>query len=491
MSLYLDGPAVVPLKWSRTFTAMTERSVQHLDEWAVTRDGRAADGGFSELLRRYRTRAGLSQSELAARSGLAVRTIRYVELGRTSRPRPDSIRLLADALGLGDEARETFTQAAGGLLAADSRDVRPAVPSQLPRDVADFTGRTKEVGALRDHLAPGGQGRLALVRGLPGIGKTALVIHAAHDLRTSFPDGQLFADLGESGRRVAPGDVLAWFLRALGVGHERIPLDLQERAALYRTLMADRRALVVLDDVKDEAQVRPLLPGGAGCVTLMTSRLPLVLLEGTRVLALELPDVDAGVALLSRVAGRQLAARELAAAVELVELSGCLPHAVRIAGARLASQPGLSCAGLLDRLRHELATHESATWERLRVSYLALDEVERRAFRTLVWLEPPTFASWVTAPLLGLPPRAADGILQNLLAAGLLEVAGADAAGRLRYAFHELVRLFGRECAEGAPLSPGMCSQVAPMLPLRRPAPTHMMASPYVPTGDSRLERSR
>lgn len=160
------------------------------------------------------------------------------------------------------------------------------VPAQLPRDVGDFTGRTTELGGLLAgaRQAPSGGsgavegvvehgGRVVVVTGIGGSGKTALAVHAGRRLAARFPDGLLFADLrGTGSRPLAPAEVLARFLRALGLPGSAIPAGLDERAALYRSMLASRTALVVLDDARDAAQVRPLLPGCSSCVSLVTSR---------------------------------------------------------------------------------------------------------------------------------------------------------------------------------------------------------------------------
>jgi transcriptional regulator with XRE-family HTH domain len=428
------------------------------------------EGGGSvklgELLRRCRRQAGLSQAELASLSGLAVRTIRDVELGRTRRPHRDSTRMLADALRLTDESREAFERAAAALPSVESAiEGGPLPPGQLPRDVADFTGRVQQVKALRGLLSERGQGWVTIVCGLPGTGKTTLAVHVAHELSASFPDGQLFVELGGRAHRVGADLVLGWFLRALGVEDERIPVDLRERAALYRTLMAGRKTLVVLDDAADDAQVRPLLPGGPHCRTLVTSRARLVTLEGAWVLPLDLLDVETAVALLSRVAGRRLVAGEHGAAVEIVELCGLLPLAVRIAGARLQAQPGMACADLAEQLRaervrlDELTIGDLGVRERLDRSYRGLDEPSRRVFRRLVWLEPPAFTLEVAGRVLCLPAKGAEALIQHLLDVGLLEVTGADGPGWMQYRFHQLTRLYGRGRGEDAG-GPSTCLDV-------------------------------
>jgi transcriptional regulator with XRE-family HTH domain len=246
------------------------------------------------LLRRLRERALVSQEELAARAGLSVRAIGNLEQGRVAQPRGESVWLLADALGLVGPERQRFEEAARqrfedagrplpeGLPGVSRRSwpasQRPA-PCQLPPAVADFTGRTEQVTQLGGLLASTGDGRagaavvVSAVAGHAGIGKTALAIHVAHQLRDRFPDGQLYVNLRGAQQQSLPATlVLGRFLRALGVNGAAIPEDGEEREALYRALLADRRVLVVLDNAASEAQLRPRLPGTPGCGVLVTSR---------------------------------------------------------------------------------------------------------------------------------------------------------------------------------------------------------------------------
>jgi len=403
---------------------------------------------FAELLRWHRQRLGLSQAQLAATAGLAVRTIRSVELGQTRRPRQDSMRLLADALGLTNGAREAFEASAAGTCSPVHAGVRARVaPSQLPPDLPDFSGRTEEVAAATALVA---SRPVVVVSGPVGIGKTTLAVHVGHELKATCPDGHLYADLGGSACPVRPEEVLGWFLRALGVEAEAIPADPRERAALYRTRIAVGRSLVVLDDAADEAQVRPLLPGASGCRTLVTSRARLVALAGARLLPLGLPDDDAAQQILVRASGRHLSSDELSAAMEIVEQCGRLPLALRIAGARLAALPGLSWVDLAARLRDErsrldeLTVRDLAIRGRLESGYRHLDQVAARAFRRLARLETPTFTWLAFRQLSGLPASEAEAAMQRLVDMGLVDVAETDGGGTL-CRLHELSRLYGRE----------------------------------------------
>src|SRR5262249_31382176 len=238
-------------------------------------NGKVNGRDFGQLLTGFRLDRGMSQDDLADRSGLSVRGIRGLERGQVTRPRWASVSLLADALALTDAERAAFREAAAGLdeRARGTGEDRPArvlvAPSQLPPDIEDFTGRECALERLRARLAarPGESTAVVITGavGKAGVGKTALAVHAAHQLRPAFPDGQLYVNLrGAEAQALAPEEVLADFLRALGVEGQCLPRDVDSRACLYRSLLADRRMLVVLDNAAGEAQVRPLLPAGAG-----------------------------------------------------------------------------------------------------------------------------------------------------------------------------------------------------------------------------------
>jgi transcriptional regulator with XRE-family HTH domain len=230
--------------------------------------------------------AGLSQEELAARAGLSVRAIGNLECGRTQWPFPKSVRLLADALELQGEAREEFIAAAGRRLepepgtAGAAPDGEPressageqAVPQQLPAAVRQFIGRTDELAVLTRLLDQPGASLgtpavvISAIGGMAGVGKTALAVHWAHQVAQRFPDGQLYVNLHgfDSGEPAAAADVLASFLRALGCAGPEIPADAEERAGAYRSRIAGRRMLVLLDNARHAGQVRLLLPGSPG-----------------------------------------------------------------------------------------------------------------------------------------------------------------------------------------------------------------------------------
>ncbi|MBT2451626.1 AfsR family transcriptional regulator [Streptomyces sp. ISL-43] len=322
-------------------------------------------------------------------------------------------------------------------------------PAQLPAGPGALTGRDGEVEALRRGLRAG-TAVVCVVTGAPGIGKTALALRVAHGLRGEFPDGQLYVDLrgADPAGAADPAEVLAGFLRTLGVDGPAVPADPGERAALFRSLLADRRVLVVLDNAAGADQVRPLLPGTGGGV-LVTSRYRLGGLERRVALALPLLDEPAALALLALAAGPERVAAEARAARELVRLCGRLPLALRVVGAELAALPHRGLAHLVARLEDERARLDVLDGVRagLRLSYRALPADARALLRGLALLDAPDYAAWTAAAVLDRPLRAAEEALDALTAAHLLEASGPDGTGRPRYRMHDLVRAFGRELA--------------------------------------------
>ena len=419
-------------------------------------------GEFGQLLAGFRFGRGLSQDELAGRSGMSVRAIRSLEHGQVGRPRWASVSLLADALGLSDAERTAFREAAAGSrgraggVGEEGPSRVPVALSQLPPDIEDFTGREDALDRLRVRMAGRPNGSTAVVItgavGKAGVGKTALAVHVAHQLRPKFPDGQLYVNLrGAEAQALAPAEVLGRFLRALGVEGQCLPQDVDSRAGLYRSLLADRRMLVVLDNAADEAQVRPLLPAGAGNAVLVTSRVRLAGLTPAEVIDLGVLPPEQAVELLGKIVGPSRVAAEPEAASQLAALCGYLPLALRIVGARLAAKPHWRMHRLADRLgaHHrrldELAVGDLEVRAGFALSYQAVGEVERRAFRLLGLLEVPDFAPWMLSALLDVPATEAEEIAERLADAQLLDTVGEDAAGQIRYRCHDLLRLFARE----------------------------------------------
>jgi len=403
---------------------------------------------FGPLLRRLRRQALLTQEHLAELAGVATRTVRELERGRTGRPHADTVRLLADALQLRGDARARFESSAGGSAAPATLD-QPQPLSQLPPEVPDFTGRHREVADLMAHLGAGPAAGMpvAVVSGRAGVGKTALAVHVAHRLRARFPDGQLFLHLGAAG---AP-EALSRALRSLGVPGPAVPEHVEDRAALYRAHLSGRRVLVLVDNAAAEAQVRPLLPGGAGSAALVTSRGALAGLEASRWLTLVELEPESSLELLSRVAGAGRVEVAADQARTIVGLCGGLPLAVRIAGARLATERRLAAGDLAARLADErrrldeLRAGDLAVRTSFNASYEALDAEARRLFGVLGLLDAPDFPAWVPAALLDRAVAEVEDTLGLLAGANLLDVAGHDAAGRRRYRLHDLLAAYARE----------------------------------------------
>lgn len=283
--------------------------------------------GFGARLRACRTAAGLSQQEIADRSGLSIRAVRNMESGRTQWPYRDSLTRLADSLGLRGAARAGFLAAvpqrrlerrlvqpdpamAAGVATDDRGRV---IPRQLPARARYFTGRAAELTVLNrllddiDRDEPG-MAVISAIGGTAGVGKTALALLWAHQVAGRFPGGQLYANLRgyDAGEPIPAEAVLAGFLRALGVPGPEIPADAEERAAAYRSLLGDRRILVVLDNACQVEQVRPLLPASSSCVTLVTSRdslSGLIARDGAIPVMLDLLLMEDAVALLCELIG--------------------------------------------------------------------------------------------------------------------------------------------------------------------------------------------
>jgi len=396
------------------------------------------------LLAGFRFSRGLSQDELADRSGMSVRAIRGLERGQVACPRRTSVALLADALRLHDDERAAFRMAAGGMAAGSEEGWLawpagvPVVPRQLPADVADFTGRVDVLEQLHQLMrCREGEGTAVVVSaavGKAGVGKTALAVHAAHQLRALFPDGQLYVNLrGAEEQALAPAHVLGGFLRALGVRGHPVPDDVDERAGLYRSLMADRRVLVLLDNAADVAQVRPLLPAGAGNAVLVTSRARLTGLAVAEVVDLDVLPPGQAVELLGKIAGTDRVAGEPGAAQAIAAMCGHLPLALRIVGTRLAAKPHWRLQRLADRLaaQHrrldELAAGDLEVRASVALSYVGLGERERLAFRLLGLLEVPDFAPWMLAALLDIPATDRRSIEPDQ--ASMLEIRNRDGFG--------------------------------------------------------------
>ncbi|MBT2458896.1 tetratricopeptide repeat protein [Streptomyces sp. ISL-86] len=373
----------------------------------------------------------------------------------------DTRRLLADELGV--DPRPELSALQQRILRADAElaraeDPAPAAaavhvrPAQLPATVPDFTGRTPFVAELGAILA-GAEGQVMAVSalaGIGGVGKTTLAVHVAHAARPHFPDGQLYVDLqGTEPRPAEPEAVLGSFLRALGTPDTAIPDSPAERAALYRSTLDGRRVLVLLDNARDAAQVRPLLPGTSGCAALVTSRVRMSGLAGAHLVDLDVMSPDEALQLFTRIVGAERVGAERQAALDVVGACGFLPLAIRIAASRLAARRtwtvSVLAAKLADERRRldELQSGDLAVKATFELGYGQLEPAQQRAFRLLGLADGPDISLPAAAAVLDLPEHDTEDLLEALVDCSLLESAAPG-----RYRFHDLVRLYARACAE-------------------------------------------
>jgi len=324
-------------------------------------------------------------------------------------------------------------------------------PRQLPADLPDFTGRDAEVARFKEFLSrradgPGAVG-LAVIAGQGGIGKTALAVHLAHQVAAGFDGGQLFASLGGAANPLPATEALARFLRDLDVPDAAIPPTEAERAARYRTLLAGRKMLIVLDDAHSAAQVRPLLPGGGGAAVIVTSRTMLADLPGAYFCGLRVLDDAASQALFTTIVGHRRLSAEPESTRSVLTACAGLPLALRIAGSRLASRPRWSVSrlsGLLageQRRLAELTTGDLAVRASIEVSYQALPG-DGRMFRLFGLAGFGTLSTAGLAALAGLPDDEAGHAAETLVDAHLLESPAPD-----QFTMHDLVRLYAAERA--------------------------------------------
>ena len=407
------------------------------------------------------------------RSGLSVRAISNLERGRTRWPYPKSVRRLADGLTLLGEAREEFLAAAmrrpvhEPSVAVAVPEGEPGggeqvVPRHLPAAVRQFTGREDELAALTDLLDQAGTSGMpavviSAIGGMAGVGKTALAVHWAHRVTERFPDGQLYVNLHgfDSGEPVAAADALAGFLRALGCAGPDIPADAEERAGAYRSWVAGRQMLVVLDNARHAEQVRPLLPGSPGCMTLVTSRdalAGLVAGDGAVRLEVDVLPMPEAVGLLRGLVGARVD-DDRDAAERLARQCGQLPLALRVAAELAEGRPKAALADLtaeLTGLQHRLDVLDTGGDERTTVrsvlswSYEALGADAARLFRFTGLHPGPSFDRYAAAALAHTTLLQAGQLLSTLARAHLILTAGPG-----RHGLHDLVRSYARELAAG------------------------------------------
>ncbi|MGC7100837.1 ATP-binding protein [Amycolatopsis lurida] len=412
-------------------------------------------GQFSALLRQLRRRAGMTQDQLAERSGVGVRTIRRFESGERNDPRMATVRLLAEALDVGPAERDELLAA---VLPTDLAATGPPVPRQLPAPPGAFVGRSRELDALSAAVdqasADGGTVVVSAIGGGGGVGKTWLALHWAHQHLAEFPDGQLFADLRGFSPDSEPtpiGATVRGFLDALGVEAGRIPVDLPAQTALYRSLVAGKRMLIVLDNAADAEQVVPLLPGGDAGTVLITSRRTLtglVARHNAHHLPLDMLGADEAHALLATQVGPDRVAAEPAAVAELVKLCGGLPLALGIIAGRAKIHPDGPLAEIADELREAglaaLADEDPSASlpAALSWSYERLTADQQAAFGLLALAPGANISLPAAACLIGHPLPRARKLLQELENASLL-----NRYGDGRYAMHDLIRRYAADTA--------------------------------------------
>lgn len=389
---------------------------------------------------------------------------------------PDALRalregreLLADEMGLdpGGELRRLEH----AILTGDSRlglaEPRPAhespaagsswVPRQLPRAASGFTGRDELISRISALLSPecgtkASDVPIAVLTGRGGMGKTALAVRVAHLVSESFPDGQLFIQLHSNVHQTA-GEVLAGLLRLAGFREDLIPLSPGERSGLFRSWLAGRRVLIVIDDVVDASAVTLFLPGAPGCAVIVTSRHRLTL-EGAVHYEIGPLDELAAFDLLTHLLGRHRVNGDVDAVTRLIALCDSMPLALCAVGAKLAARPhwpvSRMAVHLQDHKRRlgELELGGASVRTTIALSYRGLEPRARCLLRRLSLLNTGEFAAWIAAPLLGSDLHRAEEALQQLVDAHLVEAFICE-HGPVRFCLHDLVRIYAAERLEG------------------------------------------
>ncbi|MFF9815036.1 ATP-binding protein [Streptomyces sp. NPDC014006] len=417
----------------------------------------AHEAAFGPLLRELRLAKSLTIEALADTSGVSVRGIGDLERGRRAAPQRRTVAALADGLGLDDSERERLLAAAR---IGRTPGYSPVGVRSFPRGIDDFVGRADELAELEklaaeppaahDAESAGGaadaQPVVVTVHGAPGTGKTTLALRAARRLADRFPDGQLMVDLrGTDDTPPAPSELMVRVLKAFGVPDRDLAKSgPQAHPALYRQVLADRRCLLVLDNARDEAQVRPLLPGAGRTLVLVTSRRMLTGLDGVHRLPLGRLDPAEAAAFLTALVGEDRATAEPEALHEVARLCEHLPLALRVAGNWLATRTGWSLRRLTDRLAREERRLDALSAGDIRVtnafdlSYRQLTPDAARLFRRLSLVPGPDVGAACAARLTGQDLYDAEDTLEELVEAGLLGTT-AD-----RYRLHDLLCLYGR-----------------------------------------------
>jgi tetratricopeptide (TPR) repeat protein/transcriptional regulator with XRE-family HTH domain len=413
---------------------------------------------FAALLRKLRAEARLTQEELSEASGVRPRSISDLERGVAVTPQRETIRRLADALGLAGLVRAHFEAVARGRAVPAGTEAvggAVAVPRTLPRDVASFTGRQQELHELVNATAGaaelGGVVGIHAIGGMAGVGKTAFAVHAAHRLADRFPGGQIFLPLHghtPGQQPVEPSDALASLLLTAGVPAGQIPPGLEARMLLWRDRLAERQLLLVLDDAASSEQVRPLLPGAGGSLVLVTSRRHLSALDDATAVSLDTLPPGQAAALLVRLAGRPGLIPDDPAVGEITGLCGFLPLAIGMVARQLHHHPAWTAAGraaelaaAVDRLEL-MATENLSVTAAFNLSYADLTGDQQRLFRRLGLHPSADIDGYAAAALDGTDLAAARRGLEALYDQYLL-----TELTQGRYRMHDLIREHARALA--------------------------------------------
>ena len=464
-----------------------------------------AGPGFGGLLRRLRDEAGLTQEELAEAAGVSQRAVSDLERGINRTARKDTALLLAGALGLDGQPRDLFIEAARGrgeakAVLAARQGLAPgafaaAATRGLPRDIAAFTGREAELarlmGALADMPPEGGVVGIHAIDGMAGVGKTTFAVHAAHHLAAGFPDGQFFLPLHAhtAGQRpVDPADALASLLLTAGLAAAQIPPGLEARTARWRDQVAGKKVLLVLDDATGHEQVRPLLPGTAGSLVLVTSRRRLTALVDATVISLGILPAGDAAALLAGLAGRSGLQPQDPALAEIARLCGYLPLAIGMLASQLRHHPAWVPATLASGLaaaRGRLAmmyTENVSVAVAFDLSYADLTPGPQRLFRRLGLIPGPSFDDYAAAALDGTSIGQARRHLGELYDQHLLTEPTPGC-----YQLHDLLREHARTLADAD--DPAESSAAAERL-LDYYLHTALAADRHIPAFDTAYRRS-
>ncbi|MCP3804794.1 NB-ARC domain-containing protein [Allokutzneria sp. A3M-2-11 16] len=404
-------------------------------------------GRQAEALDTYRTVRDLLNDDLGIEPGAGLRAAHQAVLsGSDQRARPESDQQAASPVP--DGISQVLT--------------RPwATTCSLPPPVTDFTGRDKTVDdvvgwltAIPDEPA---SPRVAVVHGLPGIGKSTLALHVAHALRESFPDGQYWIRVGgtdDTAKRAH--DLMGDILYLTGLPDGSVPATAAARESVYRNRLQGKRVLVVLDDAQNAAQVNEILPASAECAFIVTGQRALRSVDGrSQLFSLAGLDLAEGCTLLERMVGSSRTAREQDVAQEIVAHCAGHPLALRMIGSRLAALPDRRLGAVLPKLRDslarldQLATAECQVRTSFALGYSSMREELRRTFRGLSAFQDRTFAAWVVGLLGG--DDDGDRVVEQLLDHGMLTPAGTDETGEPRYQLHSLLALYGEELAQEGP----------------------------------------